>query len=261
MRPTTSPTTPRAQPAAKSITVVSTTRNCLGVIEGYVESMLALDPAQIDWIVIDAGSTDGTREVLERHAGRFAWFVSEPDDGTYHGLNKAVARVATPYYVVFGADDRPSASFLASALPLLADRPALVLGATRLVPSGRVKGPGKRWMHPWSWGRVVSHHSVGTLIRTNLHQSFGFYDTRYQVVADGAFLLSVLRSRQEKIATSNAVFGDYAETGISARRGLFAIFETFLVQCDKGSALPFQFMLLNLRLLKAMRARRATASR
>lgn len=233
----------------KRLTIVTTTRNCIDIIEGYVSSFTALDTRLFDWVVIDAASTDGTREFLKSHANLFSWFVSEPDQGTYFGLNKAISKVKTKYYVVFGADDRPSISLLDDLKTLLEGNAAMILGATRLNPSGEIKLPGPRWMHTLTWGRVVSHHSVGTIIRTDLHRKYGVYDTTYRVVADGAFLKRILLS-SESIYQTVTILGDYCENGFSGRQELLSIWETFLVQTSAGSNILIQLILLNLRFLK-----------
>ena len=233
----------------KLITVVTTTRNCIDIIPAYFKAFVDLDRTLFDWILVDAASDDGTREYLAEHASLLTRYTSEPDRGTYFGLNKAVAQVATPYYVVFGADDRPSHDFFEKVLPLLRHKSGLVLGSTRLMPSGNVKPPGNRRWHHWTWGRVISHHSVGTVIRTDLHRVHGMYDTRYRVVADGDFLKKVLRAR-EPITMTEAVFGDYEQTGLSDQNELLGLWESFVVQVVNGSNFFLQLALLNLRLLR-----------
>jgi glycosyltransferase involved in cell wall biosynthesis len=231
------------------LSIVTTTFNCMSVIDGYVQSVAALGSGRFDWVVIDAGSSDGTAEFLARHAHLFTFHESRPDAGVYYGLNRGVAQVKTPWYLVLGADDRLSPSLLDDLAPSLESGAALVLGGVRLSPAGTLKRPGPRWLHALAWGRVISHHSVGTVIRTDLHGAFGPYDTDYRVVADGAFLKRVLQSR-ERVVTSDAVFGDYAAGGLSDRLAFRSVVETFMFQVRAGSTLFLQLPLLALRLMK-----------
>ena len=231
------------------LSIVTTTFNCRAAIDGYIQSVSALGAGRFDWIVVDAGSTDGTAEFLRQHANRFAFHESVPDAGVYYGLNRAVSHVRTPYYLVLGADDRVAAALLTGLAPLLEQAPALILGAVRLMPAGTIKRPGPRWLQSIAWGRVISHHSVGTVIRADLHQAYGAYDTAYRVVADGAFLGRVLRSH-ESVLASAAVFGDYATGGLSDRLAFRSVVETFMFQVDAGSSLFLQLPLLALRLVK-----------
>jgi glycosyltransferase involved in cell wall biosynthesis len=233
----------------KQLSIVTTTYNCVGDVASYFEAFAALDPSRFDWIVVDAASTDGTMQFLQQRADRFAHFASEPDAGFYFGLNKAVASVKTPYYMVFGADDRPSPTLLDDALPLLTANPSLVFGAVRLMPSGGVKQAGPRWMHSIVWGRAVSHHSVGTIIRTDVHQRHGRYDTAYALVADGLLLKRLLRS-DEPIARTSIVFGEFMVGGMSSKQELRSMVETLLLQLSEGANPILQLMLFNTRMVK-----------
>ena len=203
----------------KQLTIVTTTCNCIGEMPGYFSAFETLDATRFDWIVVDAGSTDGTREFLAARADRFAHFVSESDAGFYFGLNKAVANVRTPYYMVFGADDRPSSRLLDDVLPLLGAGAPLVLGAVRLMPNGIVKQPGPRWLHHVILSKAISHHSVGTAIRTDVHARFGRYDTGFPLLADGLLIKRILKSPDALVRT-DTVFGDFMLGGMSDQAGI-----------------------------------------
>ena len=233
----------------KKLSIITTTYNCVGDIAPYFKAFAALDVSQFDWIVVDAASTDGTTQFLRERANHFAHFVSEPDAGFYFGLNKALASLKTPYYMVFGADDRPSPTLLNDALPLLVTSPSLVFGGVRLMPGGRVKQAGPRCMHRLVWGRAVSHHSVGTIIKTDVHQRHGQYDTAYALVADGLLLKRVLRSA-EPIVRTTVIFGDFRLGGMSSKQELRSMVETLLLQLSEGANPILQLALFNARMTK-----------
>jgi glycosyltransferase involved in cell wall biosynthesis len=233
----------------KKLSIVTMTYNCVGEIAGYMEGFSRLDRDQFDWIVLDAGSKDGTAAALEQHRAKFTHFVSEPDGGFYHGMNKALLQIKTPYYMVFGADDRPAPDLLEKVLPLLDGDAALVLGGVRLMPINRIKQAGPRWMHHLVWGRAVSHHSVGMAISMAAHARFGKYDTGYTLVADGLFLKRVLRSSSVIVRTS-AIFGDFRLGGMSSQQDLRSIAETFLLQVSEGSNVLLQLGFFCFRILK-----------
>lgn len=234
---------------SKKLSIVTMTYNCIEEVAGYISAFSVLDAAGFDWVIVDAGSTDGTAELLRENADKFSYFISEPDAGFYHGMNKALAQIKTPYYMVFGADDRPSNSLLTDVMPLLIDHPTLVLGGVRLMPIDQIKWPGPRWMHHLVWGRAVSHHSVGTVISMEAHQIFGKYDTSYALVADGLLLKRVLNSPRH-IAYSRSIFGDFKLGGMSSKQELRSIVETFLLQMSEGSNVLLQLPLFCLRILK-----------
>ena len=63
---------------------------------------------ELELLVVDAGSTDGTLEVLERYRKRIAVLVSEPDKGIYDGMNKGIGLATGDVVGILNADDRYS---------------------------------------------------------------------------------------------------------------------------------------------------------
>lgn len=90
------------------ITVVTVCRNSASTLRDTLESVLAQSWTDYEYLVVDGGSTDGTREMLqafeERFRGRLRW-ISEPDNGIYDAMNKGI-RMSTGDVIGFlNADD------------------------------------------------------------------------------------------------------------------------------------------------------------
>ena len=76
------------------VTIVTACYNRAATIRETIESVLAQDYDNVEYIIIDGASTDGTQKIVEEYASRLAHFVSEPDHGMYEALNKGL-RMAT----------------------------------------------------------------------------------------------------------------------------------------------------------------------
>ena len=76
------------------VSIVTTCLNRVNTIGKTIESVLAQDFPDIEYIVIDGGSTDGSLDVIRRYADRLAVLKSEPDSGMYEAINKGI-RLAT----------------------------------------------------------------------------------------------------------------------------------------------------------------------
>lgn len=72
------------------VTLITVCRNAAGVLAGTLDSILAQERADIETIVIDGASTDGTLDVLARYKPRLTHVVSEPDKGIYDAMNKGL---------------------------------------------------------------------------------------------------------------------------------------------------------------------------
>jgi glycosyltransferase involved in cell wall biosynthesis len=63
--------------------------------------------AEIDYLVIDGGSTDGSTDIIRKYAGQISYWISEPDSGIYDAMNKGWLAAADNSFILFlGAGDR-----------------------------------------------------------------------------------------------------------------------------------------------------------
>src|SRR5271155_2494668 len=86
----------RAAPAGATawprITLVTAVRNGAKYIEDTMRSILSQGYPNLEYIVVDGVSTDGTLEVIRKYEKEIAWWVSQPDQGVYDALNTGFAR-------------------------------------------------------------------------------------------------------------------------------------------------------------------------
>ena len=87
------------------ITVITAVRNCVATIEATIQSVLNQRDVDIEYIVVDGNSNDGTEDVIRRFEGQISKYIREADNGIYSALNKGI-RASTGDIVGFlHADD------------------------------------------------------------------------------------------------------------------------------------------------------------
>ncbi len=91
-------------PERPLVSIVTPCFNAARYIEETIQSVLAQDYPRIEYIVMDAGSTDGTVDILQRYADRLK-FVSEPDNGAADAINLGFARTHGEIFTWLNADD------------------------------------------------------------------------------------------------------------------------------------------------------------
>ena len=72
------------------VTVVTVTYNCAGIVEETIKSVIGQDYDNLEYIIIDGASSDGTWDIVNRYADRITYMVSEPDKGIYDAMNKGI---------------------------------------------------------------------------------------------------------------------------------------------------------------------------
>jgi glycosyltransferase involved in cell wall biosynthesis len=106
------------------LTVITPSFNQAGFIEKTLKSVLDQGWDDLEYFVIDGGSTDGSVEIIERYADRLAWWVSEPDAGQTDALNKGVRRATGNVVAYINSDDRYLPGSFQIAMSTLAETDA-----------------------------------------------------------------------------------------------------------------------------------------
>jgi glycosyltransferase involved in cell wall biosynthesis len=176
---------PSREPRAGSdghalVTVLTVVRNGAATLEACVRSVTAQTWPNVEHVIVDGASTDGTIALLERLGAEVAYWISEPDAGIYDALNKGLRLAAGQAYVVLGCDDvlLPTAI---EALMRHADDAEVVCGRVR-------------FESPRQGSLLIRNHSAGTLIKQDAHRRLGPYDASYRIAADTKFLMSARRA-------------------------------------------------------------------
>lgn len=84
----------------KKVTIITVVRNDINNVEKTILSILSQSYSDIEYIVVDGASTDGTLDVIKKFADKISYWISEPDKGVYDAMNKGIA-VSTGDFVIF----------------------------------------------------------------------------------------------------------------------------------------------------------------
>jgi len=177
------------------ISVITVCYNSRPTIERAIRSVLDQQWPEIEHIVIDGGSTDGTREILERFRPDLAALVSEPDKGIYDAMNKGLARARGEVVCFLNADDRYADPEVLSDVvrqmqmhrldALVAD-----VGFFRAEDPGRMirRYRSDRFSpKKLAWGWMPAH--PGFFLRREVAQRVGMFKTDYRIAGDYEFVV------------------------------------------------------------------------
>ncbi len=107
------------------VSIVTPSFNQASFLEATIQSVLGQDYARIEYFVIDGGSQDGSREIIQRHAHRLAGWVSEKDQGQTDAINKGFARANGEILAWLNSDDTYEPGAIRQAVDHLLTNPGV----------------------------------------------------------------------------------------------------------------------------------------
>lgn len=234
-----------------TISVITVTFNAAKFLPGLIDSLRAQTDRDFEWIVADGASTDGTIELIQSADDVVTRWISEPDFGIYHALNKALQMATGEYYLVMGADDRLTPDAIAQYRDHAYRSKADIVTAL-IIRNGVIEQ--HKQCRPWLYAHhgYVSEHAVGSLIRKGLHETFGFYSKRYSIGADLLFLKKACSSSETKIFKVDFVAGTFGFAGTSRTDRAGAICDYFRGQLETEKNKYLQIILFVAKVLKNM---------
>lgn len=218
------------------VTVYNVEKNLPITLAGIEEQ----DYPDIEAVVVDGGSTDGTVELIQDFAARMEGrqgfsvrWVSEPDDGLYDAMNKAF-RMSTGEVVAVCNDRLCKPNAVSKMMAALRQGGAACVG----VHADLVYVEGERVIREWRMGqgRIAQGWMPGhptLFLRRAVYEKYGLYDTSYRCAADYEFMVRFLKEPENKLAyvpeilvamfyggTSNAGLSNYL---LSFKEGYLAL--------------------------------------
>ncbi|MGN6214223.1 glycosyltransferase family 2 protein [Parafilimonas sp.] len=90
-----------------AISIITVVYNAVSAIESTIMSVINLPYKNIEYIIVDGGSTDGTVDIIKKYETRIAYWTSGPDKGIYDAMNKGWNKASSNSYILFlGAGDK-----------------------------------------------------------------------------------------------------------------------------------------------------------
>ena len=227
-----------------ALSVITVCYNAQRTILDAVKSVIESKPADLEYIVVDGASTDGTVETLGPYAHRIDRIISEPDHGIYDAMSKGVAASTGRFIAFLNADD----AYLPAALPLLLDAIAKC-GDQFDVVYGDWLGVGKngslfprKASHRLDWKHRLCHQAMAVR-RVFMLEPSGF-DSRYRLCADFDLILR-LRTVGARFQYLPYNLVRFDESGASNTRVRRAAWESILIAWRRiGLLRSFPFVLL-----------------
>ena len=169
------------------ITIVTPSFQQARFLPWTIRSVTAQDYANLEYLVCDGGSSDGSVDVIRSYAKRISWWCSEYDGGQTQAINKGFQRATGEIVGWLNSDDMLLPGCLRKVAEAFRDPSveAICGWGVMMSEQGRVR---RRWVHAQPTARVL--RSEGLLFqpavfwRRRLHNTFGFLDESFRFTMD-----------------------------------------------------------------------------
>lgn len=200
--------------APEKVSVIIPVFNAAPVLDSAIQSVLTQEYNNIELIIIDGGSTDGTVELLKKYHSCIAYWVSEPDRGVYGAMNKGIAAATGDWLFFLGADD-----ILCPGIISCIFKQFFFAGADLIY--GKVRNQTKqieigREMIPELLIEENIPHQ-GIFYNKRIFDSLKGYNERYKILADYDLNLKIFEDTTLKKIYTDQVVSYISNKGLSHR--------------------------------------------
>ena len=230
------------------ISIITATYNSEDTIEELIGSLKNQTDLNFEWIICDGCSTDKTVHLLERTDLPFTLIIdSRTDFGIYDAINRGIKISSGQYYLTVGSDDLLDIDAIANYRNAVLKTNADIILAGLEIDNNNYY-PIKfrcRFLHQKTF---VAGHSVGTLIKKELHYKIGFYSNKFPIAADHLFLENAMMHNYQFLYC-DFIAGKFGTHGISSSDKIGALVEAFRIQFSISKCKSCEIFIFVLRLL------------
>ena len=178
------------------VSIITAVFNGEAVLNGCLQSVLSQDYPNIEHIIVDGGSTDGTLSLLRGCDSHIALWISEPDKGVYDAWNKGVALARGEWIAFLGADDIYLPGAISTYMALARSHPEAEFLSSK-AKLDHPTGYSPTFGGPWEWPRftvAMTTIHVGTFHHRTLFKRYGNFNIAYRIAGDYEFMLRAKNS-------------------------------------------------------------------
>ncbi len=230
----------RASPGLPLISIITVVFNGASHLEQAINSILGQSYTNIEYLIIDGGSFDGSLEIIKRYDEFIDYWITESDNGIYDALNKGLTLIKGDVIGLLSADDyyEPDALLLVANAFTGAGESGILYGDSYILQEDldlRYLSVGK--LELWR-GMTFKHQAM--FVPRRIHQRIGIYNTSYRIAGDYEFVLRAMKSKIPFFHIDHALV-DYRNTGLSGMNPCASLVEAMGINMSYYGTLSREF--------------------
>ena len=206
------------------ISIVTVVYNGEKHLEQTIQSVINQNYDNVEYIIIDGGSTDGTIEIVKKYEDQIDYWVSEKDQGIYDAMNKGLRLVSGNLVGYINADDYYMSDILSDIAEVYQqEHKDVIYGDVCYIDENRqenipahnlgIKYGLSPYSLKWIWVKMLFAHPA-SFISLRTYKKYGDYDRRFKIAADYDLFLRLVQKRVT-FYYYKKIFSGFREGGIS----------------------------------------------
>jgi glycosyltransferase involved in cell wall biosynthesis len=240
--------------AFPKITIITAVYNNRQYIKDAIESVLGQSYSNIEYIVVDGRSTDGSMDIIKKYKDRIHIVISEPDQGLYDALNKGISLATGDIIGVLHSDDFFAHPYVLESIAHKFDEETqAVFGDLDYISNTDNKKITRKWrtqnytLNKFKWGWMPPHPTV--FIRKSIFEKYGSYNTTLTSSSDYELIIRLFYVNKIRVGFIKDVLVKMRVGGQSNRsvmNRLRAHFEDYKAWYKAGNVPAFYTMIFKL---------------
>ena len=229
------------------ISVVTICFNAAKTIEETINSVINQSYKNFEYIIIDACSTDGTLDIIKKYEDKISYFVSEPDYGLYHAMNKGIEQATGDIVGLINADDYYFEDAFANVVKAYDEKNLndYIFFGDMIHGENLVKGWRPEYLNISAFG---AHPPM--FVPKKIYDRIGVYKLQYKILSDYDFMFRAFNVKGIKPIYLPIKTAFFRPGGLASQNIFRSYTEEMLIKVDNGQAIYKAFFIYLLKLLK-----------
>lgn len=166
------------------VSVITAVFNGKNYLEETILSVLGQTYDNVEYIIVDGGSTDGTLDIIKNYDGSIDYWVSEKDDGVYDAMNKGLCLASGEFVSILNSDDHYHKDAVARSIDnILQTKSDYSMAQVYNIENRHCERP----IFPMTPGKVyqeMPYPHITAFIKLSVYKRIGLFDTQFAISAD-----------------------------------------------------------------------------
>ena len=233
----------------KKITIITVVKNSEKTIERCIKSVLSQNYNNLEYIIIDGNSSDGTEKIINKYKNQITKIIIAEDSGIWDAMNRGINLASGEVLGFLNADDYYYDNIFEIVNNyFLNNNIDFLFGSVEKYKLMHGYNP---WKVRWSFGFYTSH-SVGFFIKTKKHLEVGLYNKKYLSADLDFFYKMIVKYKMLGIGSKkDEVFGKFQKGGFSSKiKYLDHLIDLNKIRIDNNQNTLFVYFLFVIKIIK-----------